>query len=141
MAWHCEYSYKCPRCGEPYISYAPGVKCPKCGEAAGEGYDIIGEALKGAWFHLEYHGRVLPPDYAVSSLADHYLRLSFLALEAFLEEGSQDVEVVAGAIMRRIDFRDHEYLRPHLEGYFPLLLRRFQEGSAPTGKGDQGPFP
>jgi len=132
MAWHSSYNYKCAGCGEPYISYAPGVKCPRCGEAGKEAYDIIGEALKGAWFNLEYHGHILPPRYTVSSLGDHYLKLSFLALEAFLEGGSQDAEGVTRAIMQRIDFRDHEYLRPHLEDYFPLLLRRFQQGPALT---------
>ena len=138
MAWHSAYNYKCPGCEEPYISYAPGVKCPRCGKGAEEGYDIIGEALKAAWFHLEYQGRVLPPGYAVSSLGDHYLRLSFLALEAFLEGGSQDVEGVTRAIVQGIDFRDHEYLRLHFEEYFPLLLKRFQQGPAPTAKGDTG---
>lgn len=136
MAWHSTYSYKCPGCEEPYISYAPGVKCPRCGQALEESYDIIGEALKGAWLHLEYYGQVLPPGYAVSTLGDHYLKLSFLVIEAFLERGSQDAEGVIRAIMPHINFGGHDYLRPHFQDYFALLLSRFQQGPAPVGKGD-----
>ena len=135
MAWHSPYNYKCTRCGEPYISYAPGVKCPRCGKEAGEGYDIIGEALKGAWLHLEYYGRVLPPRYKVSTLGDHYLHLSFLVMQAFLDRGSQDVEGVTREIVPHIDFGRHDYLRPHFQDYFHRLLSRFQQGPATTGKG------
>jgi len=138
MAWHSTYTSKCPGCAEPYISYAPGVNCPKCGKEAEESYDIIGEALKGSWLNLELCGRILPPDYKVSTLGDHYLRLSFLVLQIFLDQGSDDAEGTVREIIPHINFGGRDYLRPHFQDYFHLLLTRFQQGPKPAAKDRTG---
>jgi hypothetical protein len=110
------------------------VKCPRCGREAGETFDIIGEALKGAWFHLEYYGRVRPPGYTVTTVGDHYLNLSFLLLQVYVDLGTEDAEAAIRSLMPHINFGGHEYMRAHVEEYFARLLKRFQEGPAPTTK-------
>ncbi|MBC7328060.1 hypothetical protein H5T87_08095 [bacterium] len=113
MTLHIHYDHQCGGCGAYYIPYED-VVCPNCGLYEEERYDFIPEAADSLLFNLERYSSFLPPAWAITSLADHILRILFIVFEGFRRSGEEDFSQFSKGLLEQGDWGEQPYLKDHI---------------------------
>ncbi len=115
MTLHIHYDHQCGGCGAFYIPYEE-VICPNCGLKEEERFDFIPQAVDSLLFNLHRYGSFYPPAWAVTSLADHILRILFVVFEGFRQSGESDFPAYIHQLLEGGDWGDQFYLKAHISG-------------------------
>lgn len=123
MTLHIHYDHQCSKCGAFYIPYED-VVCPNCGFKEEERFDFIPQAVDSLLFNLDRYGSFFPPAWAVTSLADHILRILFIIFEGFRESEESDFSLYTKQLLEGGDWGDQLYMKEHI---FGIALRVKEE--------------
>lgn len=123
MTLHIHYDHQCSECGAYYIPYEE-VVCPNCGLREEERFDFIPQAVDSLLFNLDRYDSFFPPAWAVTSIADHILRILFIIFEGFRQSGESDFPSYAHRLLEEGDWGDQLYLKGHI---YAIALRVKQE--------------
>jgi ribosomal protein L37E len=127
MSYHSSFDYKCPKCGQRFISYEEDVTCPKCGYISPrqDVYDIVDKTLDAIQLHKKLYNKLVPPFFAVTSTADNYIYFASLCIEEWNRRSSIEKHIT-GFLRRRFDQSKEEHLIKHFQEFLIKVMKRWK---------------